>query len=99
MKNSMSPMRQISPIKTHHNTSAATVGLTHPALKLAHLVMSGRNGLMSSGASVCPRKMLAAAFSDSAAVVPMVAPSIHLRKLGTLRAKMHISRFEKNCIV
>ena len=35
-----------------------------------YLVMVGRKGLMRSGASVCPRKMLAAAFMDSAAVVP-----------------------------
>ena len=35
-----------------------------------YLVMVGRKGLMSRGASVWPRKMLAAAFMDSAAVVP-----------------------------
>ena len=29
-------------------------------------VISGRNGRMVSGASVCPMKMLAATFSDSA---------------------------------
>ena len=37
-----------------------------------YLVMSGRKGLMRRGASVCPRKMLAAAFMDSQAVVPTV---------------------------
>ena len=35
-----------------------------------YLVMVGRKGLMSRGASVWPRKMFAAAFIDSAAVVP-----------------------------
>ena len=35
-----------------------------------YLVMVGRKGLISRGASVWPRKMLAAAFMDSAAVVP-----------------------------
>ena len=38
----------------------------------AHLVMVGRKGAMRRGASVWPRKMLAAAFMDSAAVVPTV---------------------------
>ena len=37
-----------------------------------HLVMVGRKGAMRRGASVWPRKMLAAAFMDSAAVVPTV---------------------------
>ena len=37
-----------------------------------YLVMIPRKGLMRRGASVCPKKMLAAAFSDSAAVVPTV---------------------------
>ena len=34
-------------------------------------VRSGRNGRMVSGASVCPIKMLAATFSDSAPLAPM----------------------------
>ena len=34
--------------------------------------MIPRKGLMSRGASVCPKKILAAAFNDSAAVVPTV---------------------------
>jgi hypothetical protein len=34
--------------------------------------MTPRKGLMRRGASVCPKKMLAAAFNDSAAVVPTV---------------------------
>ena len=37
-----------------------------------NFVMVGRKGLIRSGASVCPRKILAAAFIDSAAVVPTV---------------------------
>jgi len=35
------------------------------------LVISGRYGRMVSGASVCPMKMLAATFSDSAPLAPM----------------------------
>ena len=34
-------------------------------------VRSGRKGRMVSGASVCPMKMLAATFSDSAPLAPM----------------------------
>ena len=34
-------------------------------------VMRGRYGRMVSGASVCPMKMLAATFSDSAPLAPM----------------------------
>ena len=34
-------------------------------------VSFGRNGRMVSGASVCPMKMLAATFSDSAPLAPM----------------------------
>ena len=41
-------------------------------LAKSHLVMVGRYGLISKGASVWPRKMFAAAFIDSAAVVPTV---------------------------
>ena len=35
-------------------------------------VRSGRNGRMVTGASVCPMKMLAATFSDSAPLAPMM---------------------------
>ena len=42
-----------------------------------YFVMVGRKGRMRSGASVCPRKMLAAAFIDSAAVVPTVTYRSH----------------------
>ena len=34
-------------------------------------VRSGRNGRMVNGASVCPMKMLAATFSDSAPLAPI----------------------------
>ena len=34
-------------------------------------VRSGRNGRIVSGASVCPMKMLAATFSDSAPLAPI----------------------------
>ena len=39
---------------------------------ISELVMIGRKGLIISGASVWPRKMLADAFNDSQAVVPTV---------------------------
>ena len=39
---------------------------------ISDLVILARYGLIRSGASVCPRKMLAAAFMDSQAVVPSV---------------------------
>ena len=40
-----------------------------------HLVMVGKYGLIRRGASVRPKKMLAEAFIDSAAVVPIVTYS------------------------
>ena len=42
-----------------------------------YLVMVERKGRMRRGASVWPRKMLAAAFIDSAAVVPTVTYRSH----------------------
>jgi hypothetical protein len=50
------------------------------AVMIPYFVMSGRKGLMSSGASVCPRNMLAAAFMLSAAVVPTVTYSSQPKK-------------------
>ena len=38
----------------------------------SYFVMTGKNGFINSGASVWPKKMLAAALRDSAAVVPIV---------------------------
>ncbi len=41
------------------------------------LVSLLRNGRIVSGASVCPMKMLAATFNDSAPLAPMTAVMIH----------------------
>ena len=48
-----------------------------PIYDASYLVMVGRKGRMRRGASVWPRKMLAAAFIDSAAVVPTVTYRSH----------------------
>ena len=40
-------------------------------------VASGRNGRIVSGASVCPMKMLAATFSDSAPLAPITRCITH----------------------
>ena len=41
-------------------------------VKSSDSVSPARNGLMVSGASVCPMKMLAATLSDSAPLTPMI---------------------------